>query len=77
MEGSGTIQHTPAAIARSVWDNRSSVFSWVTAKDSLRVLMNRDKVKSTYEKYRSSFLPDGVLGARPWTQKEWDRRFPK
>jgi len=77
VEGSGTIQHTPAAIARSVWDNRSSVFSWVTAKDSLRVLINRDKVKSTYEKYRSTFLPDGVLGERPWTQKEWDRRFPK
>jgi len=77
VEGSGTIQHTPAAIARSVWDNRSSVFSWVTAKDSLRVLLNRDKVKSTYEKYRSTFLPDGVLGERRWTQKEWDRRFPK
>jgi len=77
VEGSGTIRHTPTAIARSVWDNRSSVFSWVTAKDSLRVLMNRDKVKSTNEKYRSTFLPDGVLGQRPWTQKEWDRRFPK
>jgi hypothetical protein len=77
VEGSGTIQRTPANIARSVWDNRTSVFSWVTAWDSVRVLMNRDKVRRTDQAYRKKFLPDGALASRPWTKKEWDRRFPK
>jgi hypothetical protein len=77
VEGSGTIKRTPANIARKVWENRSSMFSWVTAKDALRVLMNRDKVKKTYDKYRKGYLPDGGQVDRPWTQKEWDRRFPK
>ena len=26
---------------------------------------------------RKKFLPDGGQVERPWTQKEWDRRFPK
>ncbi len=77
VEGSGTIKRTPANVARKVWQNRSSVFSWVTAKDAVRVMMNRDKVKRTYDKYREKFLPDGGQVERPWTQKEWDRRWPK
>ena len=76
VEGSGTIAHTPAAIARSVWDNRSSVFSWVTAKDSVRVLRNRDKVKRSDQKYRSNYMPDGGLKPRLWSEKYWAHAFP-
>jgi hypothetical protein len=77
VEGSGTIQRTPEAIARSVWDNRSSVFSWVTAWDSLRVILNRKEVKVKASKYRNTFMPDGVLKQRLWSKKEWAQRFPR
>jgi len=77
VDGSGTTQRTTGAIVKSIWDNRSSVFSWVTAKDAVRVLLNRKKVKASLQAYRSKFLPSGVLAQRLWTKKEWDRRFPK
>ena len=53
------------------------MFSWVTAKDSLRVILNRDKAKVKASKYRDTFLPDGMLKQRLWTEKEWAKRFPK
>jgi len=59
-----------------VWDNRSSVFSWVTAKDSVRVLRNRDKVKRSDQKYRSNYMPDGGLKPRLWSEKYWAHAFP-
>jgi hypothetical protein len=77
VEGSGTIRKTPSAIARQVWANRSSVFSLDSAKDSLRVLMNRNKVKAKYDEYRKRFNPDGTMVDRPLTEGEWNSRWPR
>lgn len=75
--GAATGTHKTGTILRNVWDSRSSVFSLVTAKESLRVLLNRGKVAAAYEDYRKRFSPDGSLVDRPWTEGEWNRRFPK
>jgi hypothetical protein len=77
VEGSGTIRKTPSSIAKAVWDNRSSVFSLASAKDSLRVIMNRKKVKKTYDEYRKRFHADGSMADRPLTKSEWNKRWPK
>jgi hypothetical protein len=77
VEGSGTIRKTPSAIARQVWANRTSVFSLDSAKDSLRVLMNRNKVKAKYDEYRLRFNADGTMVDRPLTKGEWNSRWPK
>ena len=65
------------SVLRAVAQNRTTMFSWVTAWDSVRVIMNRDKAKVTADEYRDTFLPDGMLKQRLWSQKEWDKRFPK
>ena len=70
----------PAArsqLAKAIWQNRSTVFSFVTAKDSLRVLLYRDKAKNSQSKYQKQILADGVLEQRLWSKKEWNRRYPK
>ena len=77
VEGSGTVRKTPSVILRSVWDNRASVFSITSAKDSVRVLMNRKKVKRIYDEYRSRFKSDGSMADRPLTKGEWKKRWPK
>jgi hypothetical protein len=77
VEGSGTVRKTPSAILRQAWANRSSVFSLDSAKDSLRVLMNRKKVKRVYDEYRKRFKSDGSMADRPLTKGEWNRRWPK
>jgi hypothetical protein len=69
--------HDLRSVLRAVAENRATMFSWVTAKDSLRVILNRDKAKATASKYRDTFLPDGMLKQRLWTEKEWSKRFPK
>jgi hypothetical protein len=69
--------HDLRSVLRAVAENRATMFSWVTAKDSLRVILNRDKAQVTASKYRDTFLPDGMLKQRLWTEKEWSKRFPK
>jgi hypothetical protein len=75
--GEAGARRSVRAVLRAVAENRTTVFSWVTAYDSLRVLLNRDKAKVKASKYRDTFLPDGMLKQRLWTEKEWARRFPK
>jgi hypothetical protein len=72
--GSG---HDLRSVLRAVAENRATMFSWVTAKDSLRVILNRDTAKVKASKYRDTFLSDGMLKQRLWTEKEWSKRFPK
>jgi hypothetical protein len=69
--------HALVPVVRSVAQNRSTMFSWVTAKDSLRVLLNREKVKRKASKYRDTFLPDGGLKKNPYSDKQFNRRFPR
>ena len=75
--GEAGARHSVRAVLRAVAQNRTTIFSWVTAKDSLRVILNRDKAKVKASKYRDTFLPDGMLKQRLWTEKEWAKRFPK
>ena len=69
-------RRTPSAVLRAVWANRTSVFSWTTAHDSLRVLEHPAAIKRAVIRYRSTFLPNGGLGYRPYSAKEFDRRYP-
>jgi hypothetical protein len=75
--GEAGARRSARALLRAVAENRTAMFSWVTAKDSLRVILNRDKAKVKASKYRDTFLPDGMLKQRLWTEKEWAKRFPK
>jgi len=76
VDGTGA-RHSLRAVLRAVAQNRTTMFSWVTAKDSLRVILSRDEAKVKASKYRDTFLPDGMLKQRLWTENEWARRFPK
>ncbi|MFA4965594.1 MAG: hypothetical protein WC709_08180 [Thermoleophilia bacterium] len=62
---------------RNVAENRLSIFSWVTAKDSLRVLTQLDKLKRQAKAYRAMYLPDGGLKESPLSAKELQGRLPK
>ncbi len=75
--GEAGARRNARAVLRAVAENRTTMFSWVTAWDSVRVLLNRDKAEVKASKYRDTFLPDGMLKQRLWSEKEWDRRFPK
>jgi hypothetical protein len=77
VEGSGTVRKTPASVLKAAWSNRSSVLSLASARDSLRILMNRPKVKKIYDAYRKRFQPDGTMVDRPWTPGEWKKRWPR
>jgi hypothetical protein len=75
--GEADARHSVRAVLRAVAQNRTTMFSWVTAKDSVRVFLNRDQVAVKASDYRDTFLPDGMLVERLWTEKEWAKRFPK
>ena len=74
--GQASIGKGPGEFARALWENRTTLFSLDTAKDSLRLLLYREKAKSKQSKYRKQILDDGVLKQRKWSEKEWKRRFP-
>jgi len=76
VDGTGT-GRSASSVLRAVAQNRTTMFSWVTAKDSLRIILNRDQAKVKASKYRDRFLPDGMLKERRWSEKEWSRRFPQ
>lgn len=63
-------------LARAIWENRTTLFSLETARDSTRLLLFREKAKSKESKYRKQILDDGVLKQRKWSTKEWERRWP-
>ena len=63
-------------LAKAIWQNRTTLFSLDTAKDSARLLLYRDKAKNTQSKYQKQILADGVLKQRLWSKKEWSRRYP-
>ena len=74
--GQATIGKGPREFARALWENRTTLLSLDTAKDSARLLLYREKAKSKQSKYRKQILDDGVLKERKWREKEWKRRFP-
>jgi hypothetical protein len=65
-----------AELAQAIWQNRSTLFSLATAKDSLRVMLFRKKAKTTQSKYRRQILADGALKQRGWKKQWWDVHFP-
>ena len=64
-------------LVKAVWENRSSVFSLATARDSIRLFLYREKAKSSESKYRKTIMDDGAMKERRWTAKEWKRRWPR
>ena len=74
--GQASIGKGPGEFARALWENRSTLLSLDTAKDSLRLLLYREEAKSKQSKYRKQILDDGVLKPRKWSAKEWKRRWP-
>ncbi len=74
--GAATAGQGPVELARAIWQNRTTLLSLDTAKDSVRLLLYRDKAKNSQSKYQKQILADGVLKQRLWSAKEWDRRFP-
>jgi hypothetical protein len=75
--GQASIGKGPAEFARALWENRTTLLSLDTAKDSARLLLYREKAKSKQSKYRRQILGDGMLKPRDWSEKEWARRWPK
>jgi hypothetical protein len=67
----------PGQLAKAIWQNRSTLFSLATAKDSLRLVLNRDKARSSQSKFQRQILADGALVQRRWKKKEWDSRWPR
>jgi len=74
--GQATARKGLGELLRAAWENRDVLFSLKTTKDSVRLLLFREKAKSKQSRYRRQILADGVLKERPWTAKEWERRFP-
>ena len=74
--GAATAGQGPLELAKAIWQNRTTMFSLSTAKDSLRLLIYRDKAKNSQSKYQKQILADGVLKQRLWSKKEWSRRYP-
>ena len=76
VEGASDDGSRFASVLRNSWDGRSSVASWATAKDSVRLLLNRDKITRTAAKTRKKYLPDGGLTPRVWDKKHYDHAYP-
>ena len=74
--GAATAGKGPVELAKAIWQNRTTLFSLDTAKDSVRLLLYKDKAKNEQSKYQKQILADGVLKQRLWSKKEWSRRFP-
>jgi hypothetical protein len=65
-----------AELAKAIWQNRTTLFSLATAKDSARVILFRDKATTTQSKYRRQILADGALKQRAWKKTWWNAHFP-
>jgi hypothetical protein len=74
--GQATAGKGPVELAKAIWQNRTTEFSLDTAKDSIRLLLYKDKAKNKQSKYQRQILADGVLKQRLWSKKEWSRRYP-
>lgn len=66
----------PLELTKDVWENRTTMFSLATAWDSARILLYKEDAKDKQNRYQKTILADGVLKERPWSQKEWDKRYP-
>ena len=75
--GAATVGQGPVGLAKAIWQNRTTLFSLDTARDSVRLLLQRDKAKQSQSKYEKQILADGVLEQRLWSKNEWNRRYPK
>jgi len=74
--GQASISRNPVEFSDAIWQSRSTLFSLDTAYDSARVLLHRDKAKSSQSKYRKQILGDGVLKPRARSARAWRLRWP-
>ncbi len=75
--GAATAGKGPVELAKAIWQNRTTLFSLDTAKDSLRLLLYKDKAKNKQSKYQKQILADGVLKQRLWTQEGVEQALPQ
>lgn len=74
--GIASAGNDPVELAQAIVENRTTMFSLATAKDSVRLILYRDKAAQTTSKYRKTIRADGALVERRWSEKEWKRRWP-
>ena len=74
--GIASAGNDPVELAQAIVENRTTMFSLATAKDSVRLILYRDKAAQTTSKFRKPIRADGALVERRWTEKEWKRRWP-
>ncbi len=74
--GIASAGNDPVELAQAIVENRTTMFSLATAKDSVRLILYRDKAAQTTSKFRKTIRADGALVERRWTEKEWKRRWP-
>lgn len=67
----------PVQLARAIVENRATMFSLVTAKDSVRLILQRDKAAQTANAFSKTIRADGGLVPRRLTANEWKRRWPE
>jgi hypothetical protein len=67
----------PLELARAIVENRTTLFSLATAKDSLRLVLYRDEAAARESTFRKTIRGDGALRERRWTEKEWKKRYPE
>jgi len=66
-----------AQMGLAIWQNRTTILSLATTKDSMRLLLYREKAKSKQSRYRKQIQADGSVKERKWSEKEWSRRYPR
>ncbi|HQH22590.1 MAG TPA: hypothetical protein PLJ89_10985 [Thermoleophilia bacterium] len=69
-------RRTVVALLRNAWNSRASVESWTTARDSLRVLLEKDRIQRAVTKTRKKYLPDGGLTPRVWSRQHYASAYP-
>lgn len=67
----------PVRLTRAIVENRATMFSLATTKDSVRLVLFRDEAAARESKFRKTIRADGALRERPWTEREWKKRFPE
>ena len=75
--GAATASEGPAELARAIWQNRTTEFSLDTARESVRLIVNRDKARTSRNSYQKKILADGVLKPVKRTLKSWNIAYPR
>ncbi len=73
--GVASAGNDPVQLARAIVENRTTMFSLATAKDSARLILYREEAVAKESSFRKTIRADGALRERRWTEKEWKKRY--